>query len=81
MFEPALTRLVEIVGEAAAGLSKETMSAAQSIPWSAVIGMRHKLIHGYFAVDRDILWNVAATDLPVLLPALKTLLAQQDATP
>lgn len=75
VFELALTRLIEVVGEAAGQLSTDTTRRAPNLPWREMAGMRHKLIHGYFAVDRDILWTVAARDLPAILPDLEALLA------
>ncbi len=50
----ALVRALEIIGEAADKLSDPTHAAHPSIPWSEIIGMRHKLVHGYFDVDLDI---------------------------
>jgi uncharacterized protein with HEPN domain len=62
----ALTRLIEIVGEAAAGLSPELRAQYPDVPWCAIASMRNRIIHGYFDMDRDILWNTAARDIPVL---------------
>lgn len=62
----ALVRAIEIVGEAAARLSDETRSEISDIPWAAVIGMRNRLIHAYFDINRDILWVTAHDALPDL---------------
>ena len=51
----ALTRLIEIVGEAANRVSPEARSAYPDIPWTQIIGMRNRLIHGYDVVDVGIL--------------------------
>jgi uncharacterized protein with HEPN domain len=53
----ALVRALEIIGEAADKLSDPAHAAHPSIPWSEIIGMRHKLTHGYFDVDLGIVWN------------------------
>lgn len=68
----ALTRLVEIVGEAASRVPDTERRGHVAVPWRAIIGMRNRLIHGYDAVDLDVLWDVVSHDLPELLAALKT---------
>ena len=55
--ELSLTHLVEIVGEAAARVSVATRSEHHHVPWQEITGLRNRLIHGYDAVDLDILWG------------------------
>ena len=74
MLELALTRCLEIVGEAAARVSAECRSEHPGIPWPAIVGMRNQLIHAYFEVDRNILWDTVKTDLPPLVTALEAIL-------
>jgi len=64
-------RLVEIVGEAGARVSKEERAKHPQIPWDDVVGMRNRLIHGYDMVDLDILWDTVKDDLPRLIEALE----------
>lgn len=45
--------------------------SCQGIPWPSVVAMRHRLIHGYFDVDLDRVWDTVADDLPPLIEALK----------
>jgi len=71
----ALERFVEVVGEAAGRLSETTRHMAPEIPWYEMIAMRNRLVHGYFAVDLDILWTVVTDDLPELIDALERLIA------
>ncbi len=71
----AATRLVEIVGEAAAKISPEIQAKYPSIPWSQIIGMRNRLIHGYDAVDLDVLWDTLEVDLPSLIAELNKILS------
>ena len=71
----ALVRALEIIGEAADKLSDLAHAAHPSIPWSEIIGMRHKLIHGYFNVDLDIVWNVVTAELPGLVAWLDSVLS------
>jgi uncharacterized protein with HEPN domain len=66
----ACVRLLEILGEAANKLSPEFQNKHTSIPFSDIIGMRHKLIHHYFEVDLEVLWKTYETDLPDLKIAL-----------
>lgn len=70
----ALVRLVEIVGEAAAGVPKESLSAYPQIPWAQIVSLRNRLIHGYDAVDFDILWQIVTRDLPPLISRLEEIL-------
>ena len=65
----ALVKLVEIIGEAANHVSKEKQ-AQLPIDFKDVIGMRHRLVHGYFRIDFDILWDTIQQDLPVLAEQL-----------
>lgn len=69
----ALVRAIEIIGEAASRLSDETRSAYSEIPWKAIVGMRNRLIHGYFDVDTEVVWKTVTQEIPVLLPHLQTI--------
>ena len=67
----ALTRLVEIVGEAANRVSDATRLAHPDIPWPGIIGMRNRLVHGYDVIDYDLLRDTVTSDLPPLIAALE----------
>lgn len=69
----ALVRLIEIVGEAANRVSKTTQGQHPQLAWPQIIGMRHRLIHGYDFIDLDILWQTVTTDLPPLIAELEQL--------
>ena len=71
-----VSKLVEIVGEAAKNVSEATRALGPSIPWSAVARTRDRLAHGYFEIDAKILGDIAAADLPAILPDLERLLGQ-----
>jgi uncharacterized protein with HEPN domain len=73
----ALVRLMEIIGEAANRVSLEYKSRHPSIPWSQIISFRNRLIHGYDAVDMDILWQILHQDLPGLIDELKTIISHE----
>ena len=65
----ALVKLVEIIGEAANHVS-ETRQTQLPINFKDIIGMRHRLVHGYFRIDSDILWDTVQQDLPLLADQL-----------
>lgn len=67
----ALVKAVEIVGEAAYQMAPESRAQIPGIPWQDIIGMRHRLVHTCFDIDRDILWNTVDKDLPTLVKALE----------
>ncbi|MBI2171298.1 MAG: DUF86 domain-containing protein [Chloroflexi bacterium] len=73
----ALVRLLEIVGEAANRVTAATQSEYPLIPWRQLIGLRNRLIHGYDAVDMDILWTILTVDLPALVQQLERAITQQ----
>lgn len=72
-FALALTRLLEIIGEAAGSVSEAIRENNPAIHWRAIISTRNRLIHGYFDVDLDVLWNIVTHDLPVLIRELERL--------
>lgn len=71
LLQLGLVRLIEIIGEAAARMSKATQTRYTHIPWAQITGMRNRLIHGYDAVDYDILWQTIKKDLPELIIGLE----------
>jgi uncharacterized protein with HEPN domain len=74
LLQLGLVRLVEIVGEAAAGMPRDTRAKYPAIPWQDVVGMRNKLIHEYDRVDLDILWETVTIELPDPIQALQAIL-------
>ena len=70
MLRLALTKLVEIVGEAAKQVTPATQASLPDVPWSAASRMRDRLVHHYFDIDLDVLWKTISEDLPALLDAL-----------
>ena len=78
-FGLAMTRLLEILGEAAARVSDPGRQRWPAIPWAKVVGLRNRLIHGYDRVDFDILWTTVVNDLPPLITALDDCLKANDA--
>ncbi len=74
----ALTRLLEIIGEAAARLSPEFRQRHPEIQWADIIGLRNRLIHDYRDVDFDILWRIIEQDLPTLNADLSRILENEE---
>jgi len=79
LLQLGLVRLVEIIGEAAAGVPPEERQQHPEIPWGDVIGMRNKLIHGYDSVDLDILWDTVTNELPGLVRTVEAILSTKGA--
>jgi uncharacterized protein with HEPN domain len=67
----SLLKLIEIIGEAAANVSPESRTEIPGIPWPSIVGMRHRLVHGYYDVDLDRVWDTVIDDLPLLITALE----------
>ena len=67
----ALVKEIEIVGEAAARVSEATREHLPEIPWDALVGMRNRLVHAYFDVNLDIVWQTVQEDLPKLIALLE----------
>lgn len=64
--QDALIRNLEIIGEAAKNLSEELRENHANVPWKGMTGIRDKLIHHYFGVNLDIVWQVVTNELPQL---------------
>jgi len=73
----ALTRLIEIIGEAANRVPEDVQIKYPNLPWLQMIGARNRLIHGYDSVDFDILWVIVNKDLPGLINQLEGILSNE----
>ena len=69
----ALAHLLQTIGEAARRVSREFQAAHPEVPWAAIIGMRHKVVHDYLDVDEDVVWRTAQEEVPVLVATLAPL--------
>jgi uncharacterized protein with HEPN domain len=75
----AFARSIEVIGEATKNLSTETRDRYPDVEWRAMAGMRDRLIHGYFGVDYEIVWEVATEKAPGLGEAIGAILEEEDA--
>lgn len=75
MLSLSLVRLLEIIGEAAASMSSEFRKKHPQVPWNAIVGMRNRLIHGYYDIDLD--WKTVEGDIPPLATELEKIIASE----
>ncbi len=66
IFGLAMVRLIEIIGEAANSIDVEFRAKYPKIPWSQMIATRNKLIHGYYNVENELIWEIISKDIPNL---------------
>jgi len=71
----AVIRSLEVIGEATKNLPMEFRLKHADIPWKRMAGMRDKLIHEYFGIDKEMVWHAAQKHIPQILPLLKNLQA------
>lgn len=76
----SLVKDIEIIGEAGYQISDVTRNQLSTIPWEDIIGMRHRLVHAYFDINLDILWQTVQEDLPALIALLEPLVPKLDGT-
>lgn len=72
-----LAKMAEIIGEAAYKLTIEFKETHAELPWKQIIGMRHLLVHGYYTISPEVLWDVIQNDIPDMIPILQKYLAEQ----
>ncbi len=69
----ALVKSIEIIGEAASRITKESRESYPQVPWANIVAMRNRLIHVYFDIDLDRVWDTITDDLPPLIILLEKL--------
>ncbi len=73
----SLVKSIEIIGEAASGLSESVYERHPQIPWKKIVNMRHRLIHAYSDVNLDIVWSTVVNDLPPLIEELEKIVKSE----
>jgi len=74
----SIVKTIEIIGEAASKVSPSVQEKHTEIPWHAIITMRHRLVHGYFDIDHEVVWQTLLSDLPTLLGQLGAIIQQSE---
>jgi uncharacterized protein with HEPN domain len=81
MLQLALTRAIEVIGEAASRISEPTRELYHAIPWRNIVSMRNRLIHGYDTVDLELLWDTVTHDVPPLIEQLEAIIVSGSLRP
>lgn len=74
----AIIRAIEVIGEAAKNLPDSLKNKYSHIPWKEIVGTRDKIIHHYFGVDLDVIWDIIKGDLPKLKKEIKKILEEKE---
>ncbi len=74
MLTLALVRCLEILGEAASRITKEHQDELPQIPWPQMIGMRNRIIHAYFNIRLEVVWDTVTLNLPPLIAELEKII-------
>lgn len=77
MLTLSIVKSVELIGEAASRISKECQASLPKVPWADIIAMRNRLIHVYFDIDLDRVWDTVTEDLPPLIAILERMVTQE----
>jgi len=82
LMQNAMMMCVQQIGEAARKVSREFQEAHPEIPWREIVGMRHRLVHDYFHIIPEKVWEVVERDVPALIPLIEPLVPpQEDGSP
>jgi len=72
----AVVRNLEIIGEAAGRLPEDFIDRNSEIEWGKIVGLRNRIVHEYFGVDLQIIWQILKKDLPAFKKSLKNIRSQ-----
>lgn len=73
----AIVKNIEIIGEASYMLTDEFKNTHPDTPWKLITGMRHYMVHGYYQIDKEVVWNVVTSDLSPLMKQLDDYLSEE----
>jgi len=77
----SLVKSIEIMGEAASKVTKESRDSHPEVPWLNIVGMRNRLIHVYFDIDLDRVWDTITDDLPPVIAVLEKIVKKEENPP
>ena len=69
----SVVRNLEVIGEAANRVPRDFQDSHPDIPWRRIVGLRHRVVHEYFDVDLELVWEIAQSEIPVLQEQLRRL--------
>ena len=72
----SVVKSIEIIGEAASRIDREIRQQHSTIPWQEIVGMRNRLVHGYFDIDLRLVWDTVQDDIPELITRLESMVPQ-----
>lgn len=78
LLQSAVMHQVQIIGEAARRVSPGYKESHPEIPWARIVGMRHRLVHDYFQIDLERVWDVIKRDIPALIPLIQPLIPPEE---
>jgi len=78
LHQDAVIRELQVLGEAAGRVSEEVRAEYPEIPWPQIVGLRNRLIHEYFRVKLDVVWDVVTEELPGLIEQLERIVPPQE---
>lgn len=73
----AVLHHLTVIGEAIGRLSSELKERHSNVPWQKIVAVRHRIVHAYFDLDWQILWNAAVDEIPVLREQIAAILANE----
>ncbi len=74
----AVSKALEIIGEAASKVSEKTKAQHSEIPWKEIVALRHRIVHDYFGLDPVRIWEIVRGDVPALMEQLENILADEE---
>ena len=72
----AIERNIEKIGEAAAAIPEDLRNRHPDVPWKTIVGLKNKVIHHYFAVDHDVIWQIVTKNIPTTKPKIAEILKE-----
>ena len=81
LLQDGIVRQIQILGEACRSVSPELRNRYPEIPWREITATRNRMVHDYFDLDLTTIWDIVASELPVLRPQLAAILASLEPGP